>query len=75
MGFHAIFLKKPIKDVIIQFTGRIFDGHLLFIHKNEEFPMKTSNLFYSQTNETTSFTINPLQKVIDEDLYKLSFEE
>ena len=75
MGLHAIFRKKGFYDEYIKHFGRIYDGHLVFIHKNEEFPMKTSKPFYSQVNETTSFIINPQLKFIDEDLYEISLDE
>ena len=72
MGLHVNLKKKKFKDEYINHSARIFDGHLIFIHKNEEFPMKTSKPFYSQVNDTISLTINPQLKVIDVDLYKIS---
>ena len=75
MGFHAVFRQKWFWDPYISHSGSIFDGLLIFIHKNEELLKKSSKQFYNHINETTSFLITPQQKVLDEDLYELSIQE
>ena len=75
MGLQLRVTKKPFKDVYVYHYGRLYEGHVVFIHKNDEFPMKSSKPLYSQLNETTSFSIKPIDKVMDEDLYIISLKE
>ncbi|CAO1403765.1 unnamed protein product [Diamesa tonsa] len=75
MGLHAQLKKKKFRQEDVYHYGRLFDGHIVFIHKNDEFPMKSLKPLYSQVNETTFFSIKPQDKVMDDDLYKMSFEE